>query len=412
VPTDGGGVPGVARIVLAELADAGLEIDCYTTSSNEELPACLLARPNLRVFRRTPAWSWDRWYSSADVSLTTLVSLQLSRAGAQLLLARSLAARHRTRAYDVVYQFSQIELLGLRLLRARLPPIVLHPQVHAAGELRWLRAEENLSRRCEPRWRHVLAITLMRARAAAQRRDMPLAARVIAPSALFGRLLVGDYGVAPERIRMIADPVDLERFHPDGRRVRAERPTILFVARLAVRKGVDTVVELSHRLAQAGAGMRLVVVGHPSLWSDYRRLLGDLHPEVGEFRGELSTHDVAALMRECAVLLVPSRYEPFGLTAAEALASGLAVVASDAVGATEEIGSPAVETFAAGDTDAAERALHHALGQVQRDPEAVRKAARQAAEERFSPAAVAAAITCVLEEAAAENGRRPHRAAF
>lgn len=369
-PTERGGVPGVATILLAELADAGLEIDCYTTASLERLPPSLLARPNLRVFRRRPAWAWGRWYSSAEVSLTTFVSLQLSRAGAQLLLARSLAERHRSLPYDVVYQFSQIELLGLRLLRARLPPIVLHPQVHAAGELRWLRAEAILSHRCEPRWRHDLAVGLMRVRAATQRRDLRLAARVIAPSALFAEQLVADCDLERERVRSIPDPIDLERFAP------ADRPligplTVLFVSRLAVRKGVEVVVELSRRLAELAAEIRFVVVGHPSLWSDYRGLLDDLDPAVGEFRGQLSTDEVAVLMRESAVLIAPSRYEPFGLTVAEALASGLPVVASDAIGAAEAIDSPAVELFAAGDVDSAEAALRHMLGRVRRDREAV-----------------------------------------
>jgi glycosyltransferase involved in cell wall biosynthesis len=55
-------------------------------------------------------------------------------------------------------------------------------------------------------------------------------------------------------------------------------------------------------------------------------------------------------------IAVPSHHEPFGLTAAEALACGTPVVASNAVGAVEGFRA-CCERFRAGDAAAFEAAL-------------------------------------------------------
>ena len=62
---------------------------------------------------------------------------------------------------------------------------------------------------------------------------------------------------------------------------------LLFVSRLAVRKGLDLVVGLSHRLSDLTGRVRIEIIGDKSLWSDYRALLSDLNPGVGVYRGEL-----------------------------------------------------------------------------------------------------------------------------
>jgi glycosyltransferase involved in cell wall biosynthesis len=393
-PTGESGVQGVGTLLIAGLVRAGHEIDCYTTASSEELPPVLAGLPSFRLIRRRPSWKWDRWYSRRAVSVGTFVSLQLSRAGAQRLLVRALLERHRAHPYDVIYQYSQIELLGLRRHLSSLPPLVLHPQVHAGGELRWLRAEASLSRRCEPPWRHAVAVLIMRVRSRAQTGDSRRATRVIAPSSAFAGELARDYGVDPGRIRVIPDPIDTQRFHPAPKPAPAARPRILFVSRLAVRKGVEMVAELARRMPDVD----MTVVGHPSLWSDYSGLLDGLRAEI---HGETGADEVAELMRAATLLIVPSHYEPFGLTVAEAMASGLPVVASDVVGAAERLAAPACEQFAAGDIDAAEAAVRTMLARVRDDPAAVAADARSQAIQHFAATTIAAEIAGVLQEAIA-----------
>ena len=58
--------------------------------------------------------------------------------------ARS-SRRHATDPYDVIYQFSTIESLAVPARLTRSVPLVIHPETHAAGELRALIAERRLA---------------------------------------------------------------------------------------------------------------------------------------------------------------------------------------------------------------------------------------------------------------------------
>jgi glycosyltransferase involved in cell wall biosynthesis len=90
----------------------------------------------------------------------------------------------------------------------------MHPQVHAAGELAWHRREAALSAEVEPRSRRGAARTMLAARARLQRRAVHRARLVVAPSARFASDLAADCGVAPQRIRVVPNPIDLERYRP------------------------------------------------------------------------------------------------------------------------------------------------------------------------------------------------------
>jgi glycosyltransferase involved in cell wall biosynthesis len=178
--------------------------------------------------------------------------------------------------------------------------------------------------------------------------------------------------------------------------------TLLFVGRLSVRKGLDLIVALSHRLADLAADVQILVVGFPSLWSDYSGLLRRLHP-LATFCGEAAPEDLAALYRNADALIQPSRYEPFGLTVAESLASGTPVVASDAVGAAEDVDGRCVMSFADGDVDDLERVVRELVDQVQAGQMTdVRRLARSEAERLFAPGVVATGLLQALYGAGAQ----------
>ena len=150
-PNDDGGAPYVGTQLLRELARAGAEVDCFLDVGPDQIPAPLLGIEGLRFVLRPTSWKWGSWYNRAP--LMAFVSGKLFRLRAQFALAQAVARRHATEPYDVVYQFSQCELGGLRSLRDSLPPIVVHPSTHAAGELRWYKREARLARGIEPRGR-------------------------------------------------------------------------------------------------------------------------------------------------------------------------------------------------------------------------------------------------------------------
>lgn len=401
-PNEEGGAPYVGTLLLAELARAGAEIDCFLDVGPDQIPPALIGIDGLRFVLRPTSWQWGRWYNRSP--LMAFVSGKLFRLRAQFELARALAERHARSPYDVVYQFSQSELGGLRGVRSSLPPIVVHPSTHAAGELRWYRREAPLSRRIEPRGRRLLVGAVLTARAAIQRHDLAQVDRILGISRRFAEHLVTDYGIPRERIGIVVNPIDLERFRPSPRGAEHNGGPIklLFVSRIAVRKGVDLVVDLSHRLDDLHGKVEIVVIGGPSSWSDYRKLLHDLNPRTARYPGSVSPDELARLYREALAVLQPSQYEPFALTVGEALAGGTPVIASDEVGAVDGIDPRVCRVFPRGDRDAFERAVREAIAEIdsaRRDQLAT--LARTEAERLFAPAAVAATLLAELERARA-----------
>ena len=112
---------------------------------------------------------------------------------------------------------------------------------------------------------------------------------------------------------------------------------ILFVGRLVAYKGVDVALEaLAHLLASDNAvDARLTVVGSGPEEPRLRGLVSEFGLDTRvDFRGERPPEDVAELMKQSDVLVVPSMALPdgtdeaFGLVAREGLRTGMAVIAS------------------------------------------------------------------------------------
>lgn len=393
-------MPYAATQILASLPGAGVEVDAYIAGVRSDL-STLAAVPDVRLIREPAPWEWGKWYSRN--SLFAVTSGQVARLRAQRRLVHQLLVNNRWKPYDIVYQFSQFESPWSAPTAAKLPPIIVHPEVHAAGELRWLRRERHLSRECEPAYMSAALRAVLMARVAAQRRGVSAVDGFIAPSEVFAREIERDYRIEPPRVHVVANPIDLDRFSPRALpRDPAGRLELLYVSRIALRKGVEMVVALSHRLGDLAPEVRLRVVGDKSMFSDYRSLLRDLNPAVATYAGPCSPRDLADLYRGADVLLQPSHYEPFALTVGEALASGLAVVASDRVGATEGVDPRVCRVFPSGSVDALEasvRELLRDLRTVQRRP--LRDLARSEAERLFAPDVIARELAAVFRAVAA-----------
>jgi glycosyltransferase involved in cell wall biosynthesis len=399
-PSDTSGVTYATTVLLRALQARGLEIDVYTN----ERPTVLGDLDGL-TFVTEPLREDAVFRALRRAPLLKFGWGQSQRALAHRRLTRRLVAEHATRRYDVVYQFSQPELLSLRAHRHELPPIVVHPQVHAAGELRWHRRESDLARACEPRARTVAARAMLAARAAGQRRDFREVAAVICPSDRFADELARDYGVPRELVHVVPNPIDLDRFR------RGDSPTaypreILFVSRFAVRKGVEMVVELSRRLADLEGSVQIRVVGDGSMWSNYTPLLRGLDPRVAEAVGYVQPHALPEAFAGASLVVQPSHYEPFALTVGESLAAGTPVVVSDRVGAAEWLSAPSAGIFAAGDADAFEAAVRAMLERMETSEADVRAHARTTAESSFAPSDVAARVEQVLSNITPRTRRR------
>src|SRR5918992_3922870 len=156
---------------------------------------------------------------------------------------------------------------------------------------------------------------------------------VLVNSEFTGRDVVEWLGVPAERVK-VAHPGVKEVFRPDGERADLGRPYVLTVATLEPRKNLATLVE-AHRLL--GGDVLLAVAGGTG-WGDQPELRG---PNLVPL-GFVSDPQLARLYRGAAAAVYPSRFEGFGIPIVEAMACGVAVVASSHESMDEAAGHAAV----------------------------------------------------------------------
>ena len=219
---------------------------------------------------------------------------------------------------------------------------------------------------------------------ALERRVFARTPRIVAIAEAGRREIAALYGVAASRLSVVYNGVDLERFHPNNRaryrgpvRSAAAIPagafTVLFVGSGFARKGLATAIE--GFAAFSDRGSRLVVLGKGDA-RDYQALASRLG--VGERVVWLGARDDPERWYAAAdIVVLPSRYEPFGNVHLEALAAGLPVVASARAGGAEVIidgitGSVVSPTDARALTSALERFRERPVGDV---TEAARRSA-------------------------------------
>ncbi len=153
---------------------------------------------------------------------------------------------------------------------------------------------------------------------------------------------IGAITGAPGKVQVMPNVVDgrVFRFLPDHQRKAGQ---ILFVGAVRYSKGVDLLLEALRAVRDRYPAAHLILAGEP-LFLSYRReaeRLRRLARQLGvadsvAIVGGKSPSDVAALMAESSVVVLPSRHETFGTILIEAMACGTPVVATRC-GGPEEI---------------------------------------------------------------------------
>ena len=176
---------------------------------------------------------------------------------------------------------------------------------------------------------------------------------------------VEDFGMRPEQFTVIPVGVDTEVFAPRGPRTPG-RIVCLSSADIPL-KGVPVLLRAMAALPEESPA-HLVVVSRLTPGGATERLVRDLG--LGErvrFVHGLSQDELAALIASAEIGCVPSLYEGFSFPAIEAMASGCALVASDAGALPEVVGRDGVAGLLvpAGDSGALTVALEKLLGDAQ-----------------------------------------------
>ena len=140
-----------------------------------------------------------------------------------------------------------------------------------------------------------------------------------------------------QRMAVVPNGVDTRAFAPGDSTADADR-YVLFAGRLVEQKGVDHLLRAFVHVRKRFPALELWIAGSGPCDLAYRRLadcllIGDSVRFLG-WKGDL---DLSKLYRGASVVAVPSIYEPFGMTALEAMACARPVVASNTGGLKEVV---------------------------------------------------------------------------
>jgi glycogen synthase len=150
------------------------------------------------------------------------------------------------------------------------------------------------------------------------------------------------YGLPQDRVTTIPNGVDVSVYEKEFDRAEfrkrfafPEEKIVLFVGRLVYEKGVQTLMSAVPKILSR-VNAKFVVVGDGGMRDSLMRQVGNMRlAHRIMFTGFLDEDSLRKLYQVADVCVVPSLYEPFGITALEAMAAKTPLVASNTGGLSE-----------------------------------------------------------------------------
>lgn len=147
--------------------------------------------------------------------------------------------------------------------------------------------------------------------------------RIIALTSYERKLLIKQ-GVPGSKIRIIPNPIDLRKSKGNASLFRKKYNVsnfVLFVGRLEEQKGLEYLIK-----AASNARRPLVVIGKDAGFLERAREIAKGTNTL--FLGDVSRSDLLNAFAACKLLVLPSKYEAFGIVFIEAMSFGKPVIGS------------------------------------------------------------------------------------
>ena len=151
-------------------------------------------------------------------------------------------------------------------------------------------------------------------------------------------------GIPPDRVRVIHNGVDSDRFRPNvvhGEAAAAPGagPTVLFVGRFTLVKGIGTLVQAIPRIVRAFPDVTFQFTGKmPAQLTEVVPLAPEFRHHL-RFLGYVPDEQLPVLFSTATIVVAPSLYDSFPFSVLEAMAAGAPLVASRVGGIPEAITS-------------------------------------------------------------------------
>lgn len=160
---------------------------------------------------------------------------------------------------------------------------------------------------------------------------------LIANSSITKRIAVDEYGIRAEKIKIIwpgFEPINVFEIQNCRNEEKNDKKLkILCVGRYSWRKGVDILLKAFGKLVSTD--YKAIIVGDRLYDSDgkefWKLLLSLVDESKVELRNKVHKNELNKLYLWADIVVVPSRYEAFGIVVLEALYNSAVVIASDAL---------------------------------------------------------------------------------
>ncbi|HEX2086681.1 MAG TPA: glycosyltransferase family 4 protein [Solirubrobacteraceae bacterium] len=204
---------------------------------------------------------------------------------------------------------------------------------------------------------------------AVEKRMVHRADRVIACSNYMQGHVADVFALPASAVTVIPNGIDPADLHVPGdlaalraRYARADQRLVLLAGRLVYEKGFQVALDALPKVIRRVPDVRFLVAGtgthEEELKAQARRLRLNRH---GMFAGWLGDDALHGLYRIADLCVIPSLYEPFGLVALEAMASGCPCVAADTGGLREVVPRDVGLRFRTADAVALARTIERVL---------------------------------------------------
>ncbi len=303
--------------------------------------------------------------------------------------------RAHAKTYDVLHDNQGLYAALLDAPRIGLPATAtLHHPISVDLRFALDQAETWIDRALLKRWHGFVATQAKTAR------NLPA---LLTVSEASKAAAVADFDLDPARVRVAHNGVDTNVFRPDP---SVDRDPDLIAATASsdtAIKGLVDLIDAFARIAPTRPRLKLAVIGRLRDGPAQRKLAAAGLGERVTFTSGVPSAHIADLYRRAGLVIAPSRFEGFGFPAAEAMACGACVLATDG-GALPEVVGDAGVIAPAGDP-AAVAAAALALLDAPARRAALGAAAARRARTAFSWAAHARAALDLY----ADIGARAHR---
>jgi glycosyltransferase involved in cell wall biosynthesis len=290
-----GGVETHVRMICERLVKRGYEVEVLCTDPSKDLKQS--EEVNGVLVRRFMSWAPDEAYYFSPLLDSYL--------------------RENSSRYAIVHAHGYQALPALSASRAKTSNLLFftphyHGRSHALFRSLLLRPYKLFGRRIF------------------EKADM-----VISVSRYEKTLIQRDFKVEDERIKIIPNGVVLKEFEEVSRTIGSHNKMLLSVGRLEKYKGMQYLIQL---LQYLDVDYTLRIIGKGPYLNELDELVDSLQmKDKVEIKGGLSRHELLQSYADADVFALLSTNEAYGISVAEAIASGTPCIVADESGLSEWI---------------------------------------------------------------------------